>query len=105
MDSILVNHKGEKIEDEALLSQAKLFEEEDDFKKAETNYLEIINSFGEDILADNATYFLAELYANHLEDPEKAKDYYEQIIFNFADSIYFVEARKKYRMLRGDTLE
>ncbi len=105
LDSILVNHKGEKIEDEALLSQAQLFEEEDDFKKAETNYLEIINSFGEDILADNATYFLAELYANHLEDPEKAKDYYEQIIFNFADSIYFVEARKKYRMLRGDTLE
>ena len=36
-------------------------------------------------------------------DPvEKAKEYYEQIIFNFADSIYFVEARKKYRALRGD---
>ncbi|MCM8570990.1 tetratricopeptide repeat protein [Gramella jeungdoensis] len=105
LDSILVNHKGEKIEDEALLSQAKLYEEEHDFKKAETNYLAIINSFGEDILADNAYYFLAELYANQLHDPEKAKSYYEQIIFNFADSIYFVEARKKYRMLRGDTIE
>ncbi len=105
LDSILADHKGEKIEDEALLSQAKLYEKEQDFKKAETNYLQIINSFGEDILADNAYYFLAELYANQLQDPEKAKGFYEQIIFNFADSIYFVEARKKYRMLRGDTIE
>ncbi|MCP9198989.1 tetratricopeptide repeat protein [Gramella sp. GC03-9] len=105
LDSILVDHKGEKIEDEALLSQAKLYEEEQNFKKAEGNYLEIINVYGDDILADNATYFLAELYANQLQDPEKAKNYYEQIIFNFADSIYFVEARKKYRMLRGDSIE
>lgn len=105
LDSILINHKGEKIEDEALLSQAKLFEQEKDYEKAEHNYLAIINSFGKDILADNAHYFLAELYANQLNDPEKAKSFYEQIIFNFADSIYFVEARKKYRMLRGDTIE
>ncbi|WP_026933142.1 tetratricopeptide repeat protein [Christiangramia echinicola] len=105
LDSILVNHKGEKIEDEALLSQAKLFEEEKNFEKAEYNYLAIIDSFGDDILADNAHYFLAELYANELQDPEKAKGFYEQIIFNFADSIYFVEARKKYRLLRGDTIE
>ena len=105
LDSILINHKGEKIEDEALFSQARLYEEERDFKKAERNYLAIINSFGEDILADNAHYYLAELYANELQDPEKAKGFYEQIIFNFADSIYFVEARKKYRLLRGDTIE
>jgi tetratricopeptide (TPR) repeat protein len=105
LDSILVHHKGEKIEDEALYSQARLYEQEEDFGKAEKNYLAIINSFGADILADNAHYFLAELYANQLQDPEKAKNFYEQIIFNFADSIYFVEARKKYRMLRGDTIE
>lgn len=105
LDSLLANHKGEKIEDEALYSQAKLFEKENDFKKAETNYLAIIDLHGDDILADNANYFLAELYANQLNDPEKAKSYYEQIIFNFADSIYFVEARKKYRMLRGDSIE
>ena len=105
LDSILVNHKGEKIEDEALLSQAKLYEKQKNFEKAEHNYLAIINTFGEDILADNAHYFLAELYANELQNPEKAKSFYEQIIFNFADSIYFVEARKKYRMLRGDTIE
>ena len=35
---------------------------------------------------------------------EKAKPLYEEIIFNHQDSIYFVEARKKFRMLRGDAI-
>ncbi|MFD1094714.1 tetratricopeptide repeat protein [Salegentibacter chungangensis] len=105
LSEILLNHKGESIEDEALLKQAKLYTAEGDFRKAEANYLKIIEFFGDDILADNATYFLAELYAHQLELPEKAKQYYEQIIFNFADSIYFVEARKSFRRLRGDAIE
>jgi len=91
LDSILINHKGEKIEDEALLSQAKLYEKEQDFENAEKNYQEIIDSFNDDILSDNAHYFLAELYENKLQKPEKAKSLYEQIIFNFADSIYFLK--------------
>jgi TolA-binding protein len=102
LGEILNLHKGEKIEDEALLKQALLFEETGQPENAENNYLAIIKNFNTDILADNAHYYLAELYANELQNLEKAMEYYEQIIFNFADSIYFVEARKKYRALRGD---
>lgn len=102
LENILKEHKGEKIEDEALLKQAKLFEKTGEFEKAAGNYQQIIKFFKTDILADNAYFYLAELYANELNDPEKAKAAYEEIIFNFADSIYFVEARKKFRSLRGD---
>ncbi|MBE7640855.1 tetratricopeptide repeat protein [Salegentibacter sp. BLCTC] len=105
LGEILSIHKGEKIEDEALLKQAQLFEETGQALKAKDNYLRIIKNFKSDILSDNAHYYLAELYANQLENREEAKKYYEQIIFNFADSIYFVEARKKYRALRGDYQE
>lgn len=105
LDKILQDHKGEKIEDEALLKQARIFEQEKEFEKAEANYLEIIRLYNTDILADNANFYLAELYADELNDVEKAKEFYEQIIFNFADSIYFTDARKKYRLLRGDILE
>ena len=45
----------------------------------------------------------AEIYNKELKEPEKAKPLYEKIIFNHQDSIYFVEARKKFRQLRGDT--
>ncbi len=105
LEDILVNHKGEKIEDEALLKQALLFEAEESWNKAEANYLKILQHFYKDILADNATFFLAELYNKKLNNPEKAREFYEQVIFNFPDSIYFVEARRNYRQLRGDSIE
>lgn len=103
-EEILVNHKGEKIEDEAFLRQAKLFEKEKEFEKAKVNYLKIIEFYPDDILVDDAYYWLAELYVNILGEPEKAKELYEKLIFNHADSIYFVDARKKYRTLRGDAI-
>ncbi|QNJ97692.1 tetratricopeptide repeat protein [Constantimarinum furrinae] len=104
LDDILNNHKGEKIEDEALLKQGELFEITGQFEKAEANYLKLIEFYKDDILADDAHFRLAKLYEEKLQQPQKAKEFYEQIIFNYADSIYFVEARKKFRSLRGDAV-
>lgn len=105
LKNILLDHKGEAIEDEALLKLAEIYEINGEFKKAETNYLKLIEFYTEDILADDAHFRLAKLYENKFDQPEKAKEYYELILFNFADSIYFVEARKKFRSLRGDAIE
>ena len=103
-DKILSSHKGEKIEDETLFSQAKLYEKAKNYEKATVNYLKIIEYHGDAILVDDAHYALASLYELVLDQPEKAKKHYEHIIFNHADSIHFVESRKKYRALRGDTI-
>ncbi|PKP27054.1 MAG: hypothetical protein CVU03_00470 [Bacteroidetes bacterium HGW-Bacteroidetes-2] len=104
LDTILKNHKGESIEDEALFKQALVFEKTKQFDKAITNYLQIIEFHNEDILADNAYFNLAELYNKTLQQPEKAKEFYEQLIFNHQDSIFFVEARKQFRNIRGDAI-
>lgn len=104
LDDILTNHKGESIEDEALLKQGELYEITGEYIKAAENYLKIIEFYKDDILADDAHYRLARIYETKLDEPDKAKYQYEQIIFNHADSIYFVEARKKFRMLRGDAI-
>ncbi|AWH73920.1 hypothetical protein DCS32_07055 [Dokdonia sp. Dokd-P16] len=103
-DDILEKHKGEKIEDEALLSQAKLYERKEAFAKAEKNYLTIIEYYSDGVLADDAYYRLARLYEGPLNEPEKAKNNYERIIFDLADSIYYVEAQKRFRNLRGDAI-
>jgi len=66
--------------------------------------VKLIELYNDDVLDDDAHFRLAKLYQNKLQEPDKAKELYEQIIFNFADSIFFVEARKKYRALRGDEL-
>lgn len=104
LGDILVNHKGEKIEDEALLKQAQLFEKQKKYENAELNYQKIITFYGNGILADDAYYALGELYRKILNDPIKAKEQYEKIIYNYQDSYYFPEARKNFRILRGDSI-
>ena len=63
----------------------------------------IRDSHSDGIYVDEALFFSAEIYNDELKDTEKAKPLYEKVIFNHQDSIYFVDARKKYRQLRGDT--
>lgn len=104
LDRVLTEHKGESIEDQALFKQAELFVKKRDYDKAIKNYELIIAYHSDGILVDDAYYQLAELYNKVLDQPEKAKPLYEKIIFNHQDSIYFVEARKQFRMLRGDAI-
>jgi len=104
LESILENHKTDPIIDQALLAQAQLYESEKMYSNAEANYIRIITAYKDDILADDAYFYLAELYRLHLNQPEKAKLNYETIIFNHEDSIHFVAAQKQYRILRGDAI-
>lgn len=104
LEDILQNHKGEKIEDEALLKQAQLLESQEKYEAAEFNYLKITEFYGNGILADDAYFALGELYRKTLNQPEKAKAQFEKIIYNYQDSYYFPQARKNFRMLRGDAV-
>ncbi|WP_434037099.1 tetratricopeptide repeat protein [Formosa sp. 4Alg 33] len=104
LDTILKNHNSEPIAEQALYKQAQLFESQKAYNQAENNYELLIANHANGLLSDDAYFALAELYNHQLNRPEKAKPLYEYIIFNFADSIYFVEARSKFRTLRGDSL-
>ena len=107
IDTLNIIHqkfKGQPIEDEALFKQAKLYIKQKEFTKAIANFQKVIALNSEGILIDDAHYELAELYNNHLNNPEKASEYYQKIIFDYPSSIYLVEARKKYRKIRGDTI-
>lgn len=104
LNRILEEHKTEPIIPQALFKQAQLFEIKQQFNEAASNYEKIITNYPDGILIDNALYNLAELYRRRLNAPEKAKDLYKVIVFNHMDSIYFVEARAKFRKLRGDAI-
>lgn len=104
LNDVLRDFEGHDIEDEALLKQGIIFEKTENYKGAENNYLRIIEFYGDDILADEALFRLARLYETKFDLPHEAKKYYERILFEHEDSIYFVESRRKYRMLRGDAI-
>lgn len=104
LQKIITEFKGQKIEDESLYKQALLFSKTNQFEKAIDNYLQIISLDKEGIFVDDATYQIAEIYNSKLKNKEKALEYYQKIIFEYPSSIYLVDARKKYRRLRGDTI-
>lgn len=102
LNNVITKFKGQPIEDEALFKQAEIFTKEKQFESAIKNYKTIINLDKKGILVDKSIYNLAEIYNNELKNIEKAKEYYQKIIFEYQSSIYLVDARKKYRQLRGD---
>jgi tetratricopeptide (TPR) repeat protein len=104
LTNLLKKHKGHPIEDEALFMQAGLFENNNQLEFAAQNYLDILEIKENDILIDDALFYLAELYDYKLNLPEKAEIYYEKIVLDYASSIYLVPARKRYRKLRGDVI-
>jgi tetratricopeptide (TPR) repeat protein len=101
--SILKKYKGQEIEAVTLLRLGKIYEKTADYNLALSQYKEIIDHYNDGIYIDEALFFSAEIYNKKLKEPDKAKPMYEKIIFNHEDSIYFVEARKSFRQLRGDT--
>ncbi|MFL0100709.1 tetratricopeptide repeat protein [Tenacibaculum maritimum] len=104
LNDVIIAFKGQPIEDEALFKQAKLFIEEAKFDSAISNLENIIRLKVDGILVDDSLYELAELYRTKLNQPEKASEYYQKIIFDHQSSIYLVDARKKYRKLRGEEI-
>ena len=102
---ILKNFKGKEIESITLYRIGKIHEKLGDYQLALSQYQQIIDLHPEDIYIDEALFFTAEIYSKRVIDLEKAKSYYEKLVFHHQDSIYFVDARKKYRELRGDNKE
>lgn len=101
---ILTRFKGKNIEDDALFKQAELFWEVGMYEAAENNFLNLTENHPESLFTDDSIYKLGQLYQNHLNKPETAKEMYERIIFEFPSSIYLVKSRKAFRKLRGDDL-
>ena len=101
--SIIKDFKGQEIEPVTLLRLGKTYEKLGDYNAALNEYQIIIDKHAESIYIDEALYFSAEIYNQKLKDPEKAKPLYEKILFGHQDSIYFVDSRKKFRQLRGDS--
>ena len=62
----------------------------------------IVTEFGDDILSDDANFLEGEIYERHLKNKDKAMEIYREFLNKYPGSVYAAEARKRYRVLRGD---
>lgn len=102
LDSIEKKYPAHPIDDDVLFKKAEIAEREQDFTKAGQYYTELIQGYSTDLLADDAIIRLATLYETRLNDKTKAMELYQSILKNYSDSLYVVEARKRFRALRGE---
>lgn len=102
MDSIPILFPGHSLTDDILYQRAVMKEKQGNYEKAAELYNTLGIAFAHDILADNAWFALGLLYENKLNNPDKAKEAFGKIVFDFPGSLFNAEARRHYRKLRGD---
>ncbi|MFZ1748964.1 MAG: tetratricopeptide repeat protein [Saprospiraceae bacterium] len=104
LDSIKILFPEHSLEDDVLYAKADIFKKLRKTEDMISMYQTIIEKFPEEIKADNAIFDLATLYETKLNEPEKAKALYEKLFLDYSSSTFAVEARARFRKLRGDEL-
>jgi tetratricopeptide (TPR) repeat protein len=105
LDSIDVKYPNNSLTDDILMAKARLFIQQKNYADAVPLLKKIAEEHSFDLWADDAVFMLGDIYENQLNDKEKAKIYYQKIITDYAGSLYINEARKRFRVLRGDKNE
>lgn len=102
LDSILILDPYGKLADDVYYQKAKIFLKKKDYLGAEQLLNKVITDYTYELLGDDATFLMAQLYDYNLKDSNKAMEYYQKILTVYPDSLYTIDARKRYRELRGD---
>ena len=105
LELIEKNFPGHELSDNILFQKATIAHERGDYLLAAENYMAVYESFSNDILADNALIEAGRIYEKALQDTEKAMSIYETILTEYPSSLFVVEARKRFRSLRGDSVQ
>lgn len=101
LDSINILFPANELEDDILWMKANIELNKQNFDSAINYYKTIVEKFKEGIWADDALFNIGEIYERKLQNSELAMKAYQQMIDEFSGSMYMVEARKRFRILRG----
>ena len=102
LDSITEQYPGHALTDEIYMLKYDLNYKKGAYEQSKVYLEKIIAEHGTDITADDAVFKLGLLYENHFNDTEKAMEYYQKLLLEYSNSMFVIDARKRFRNLRGD---
>ena len=105
LDSLNTAFPNHTLEDDIYYMKSEVHFKKREYKQSEAMLEKIVEKYPEGIRADNAIFKIAELNENHLDNLEKAKGLYEKLFLEYSGSTLAVDARKKFRKLRGDDVQ
>ena len=103
-DSIARVYPNSGLIDEILYRKGKAMELQGKWNEALSYYEKLIDKYAFDILADNSLFRIGDIYQNKIHDYNKASETYKRIMMDYPGSLYTTEARKRFRILRGDKI-
>ncbi len=105
LEGMLTKYAGHSLADEILWQQAQIYIKRGENEKATQKLQKIVTDYGYDILSDDAEFNIAKLKEEKLDKKEEAMEMYKNFLIKHPGSIFVVEARKRYRNLRGDSTQ
>lgn len=104
LDSLAREHPGHMLTDDVLWLRAEIARWRQDWTGAVALLEELRAGYGRDILADDALFTLGLLYEERLGRAADAMACYQDLLLEHPDSVFVVEARRRFRALRGDAV-
>ena len=104
LDSIYLIGLSHPLFDEVLKKKADIMIKYGRFAEADSLLQRLADYYPYDILADDALFLRAEIQERQFNNIEIAMELYQEILMNYPGSLFAVEARKRYRILRNDNI-
>lgn len=104
LDTLLDKFPSHTLYDDALFKKAEVFFTMRKYREADSLFGKVVSGFPTGVLSDDAQFRRAQLHEKYLSDNTGAMQLYEELLKNYPGSTFVVEARKRYRAMRGDKL-
>ncbi len=104
LDSLQTLYPDHSLIDDVWYKEAQIYDVKRNFALEDSLLKKIVEKYSDGVLADDALFDRAELYERKLNDKSQAMQLYQDLLTKYPGSLYCVEARKRYRSLRGDVL-
>ncbi len=102
LDSVYTLAAWHPLFDEVLYKKAEISIRQGRYLQADSLLQQISLSYPDDILGDDALFRRAQLQEEAFGNTEKAMELYRELLIRYPGSVYTMEARRKFRNLRGD---
>jgi tetratricopeptide (TPR) repeat protein len=105
LDSISQVFGDHPILQQVLYKKGEILRKAGRFAEADSIFQQLVREYPDEILADEALMQAAGLNEKQLKNKEKAMALYQELLDKYPGSIFIPDARKQFRVLRGDALQ
>jgi tetratricopeptide (TPR) repeat protein len=102
LDSVPMMFGDHPIMQHVLYKKAEIYRKTGLYSASDSLFLKLVSNYPDGILADEALMQAAVLNEKQLKNKETAMALYQKLLNDYPGSIFVPDARKRFRLLRGD---